>query len=103
MKRNFLFFGLIALVCAGISFMSCGKDNDNDSDSSTKKASKKKMCECTATVTFMGQTHTETSSGEIESGSCDDYKKDPEFLQAMEAMQPLIDMGATIDMSCREK
>ena len=100
MKTFFKFLCLIALACVSISIMSC---EDDKNDSSSKKAPKKKMCECTATVTFMGQTHTETTSGEIESGSCDDYKKDPEFQKAMEAMQQLIDMGATFDISCKEK
>jgi hypothetical protein len=76
---------LLALVCFAalivLSFSSC---------------SKSKTCECVVTVSIMGITQSETVTGDIDDGDCEDI---PEIAQAKEALG---DYG-TIDVSCKEK
>ncbi|MDR1883464.1 MAG: hypothetical protein LBR26_11895 [Prevotella sp.] len=80
MKKMFKLLGLIVLLGGVTLVTSC---------------SKKKTCECTVTVTVMGYTSSQTATGEIEDGDCEDI---PELQDLKNSLGSL----GTIDVSCRE-
>jgi hypothetical protein len=81
MKTKFMF--LVFLVCMGL--VSCDK---------------KTVCECTVSVTIMGQTVSQTASGEIDGGDCKDI---PEIKEAEEALAALGALGGGYKIDCKEK
>jgi hypothetical protein len=84
MKRNIRLLGLIALL-GGVMFMT--------------SCSKEKTCECTVSATVMGQTVTQSATGKIDDGDCEDAENLPEIQQAKEALSGY----GTLNVSCREK
>ncbi|MDR1169458.1 MAG: hypothetical protein LBK97_01320 [Prevotellaceae bacterium] len=84
MKRNIRLLGLIALL-GGVMFMT--------------SCSKEKTCECTVSVTIMGQTQTQTVSGKIDDGDCNDAANVPGLQEAKNALSGY----GSLNVSCREK
>ncbi|MDR1341319.1 MAG: hypothetical protein LBK58_14895 [Prevotellaceae bacterium] len=84
MKKNIRLLGLIALL-GGVMFMT--------------SCSKEKTCECTVSVTVMGQTQTQTVSGEIDDGDCKDAENIPGLQEAKDALSQI----GSLNVSCSEK
>jgi hypothetical protein len=85
MKKSIQLFGLIALFGCVIFMTSC--------------SSEEKTCECTVSVSVMGQTQSQTVTGEIEDGDCEDAEDMPEIQQVKEALGGY----GSLSVSCHEK
>jgi hypothetical protein len=63
MKTKMKFFGLVALACFGISFMSCSDDDETVT------------CECTISINMLGYEESITVSEKAKKGDCKEAEK----------------------------
>ncbi|MDR1739781.1 MAG: hypothetical protein LBR45_03400 [Bacteroidales bacterium] len=75
---------LITLLGVGVALMACNRV---------------KTCECTVTVSVMGTTQSQTVTGEIEKGKCEDM---PEIKEAEEQVNEALAGLGTASVSCKE-